>query len=119
MAATPELLLPLDKAVSRLGSMEFSWEAVDGGVDRYVLQIAMDSGFTNIVLSLETTFTRVEAAFPLGAEYFWRARAIDGGDTLTSTAVRALSAPAFQPTTIETHEADGKALLLSQFQESQ
>jgi hypothetical protein len=119
MAATPELLIPLDKSVARLGSLEFSWESVDGGVDRYVLQIALDEAFSNIILSLETTLTRVEAAFPLGAEYFWRVRAIDGGDTLTSTTVRALSAPAFQPATIETHEADGKSLLLSQFQENQ
>jgi hypothetical protein len=113
MAATPELLLPADGVTCRLQSLVFSWEAVTSPVGPYILEIATDSGFTAIVSKIETTLTQMEAVITPGNFYYWRVRV----DALTSTGVRTFSAPAFLPAAVESHIADGKARLLTQFQE--
>lgn len=117
MPATPELIAPADGVIARLESLLFSWQAVTGGVDLYMLQIATDAAFANIVLQIETTLTEMEGAFEAGNLYYWRVRAKIGGSTVTSTEVRDFSAPPTTPAQIETHVADGKARVLNQFQE--
>lgn len=117
MAATPELISPADGIVSRLEAMLFSWEAVTGGADLYILQIATDLAFANIVLQIETTLTQMEGAFDSGNLYYWRVRAKVGASTLTSTTVREFSAPPLVPSQIDTHVEDGQARVLTQFQE--
>ncbi len=119
MAATPELLSPDDDITARLGSLVFSWEPLTPDpADIYILQIALDEDFTDIVTQIETTFTQIEATFPAGAFYFWRVRAMDGVTVYTSTTVRTFSAPSFSPATLETHIEDGLARVLNQFKES-
>lgn len=117
MGATPNLLSPADSITARLGSQIFSWQPIDGGADRYVLQLAKDAGFTQLVSELETTFTQVEQQFVNGTLYYWRVQAHVGGSTFTSATARSFSAPPFVPASQADHVAAGKARLLNQFRE--
>lgn len=117
MATTPELSAPADGITARLQSLVFSWAAIDGGADYYVLQIATDSLFSNIVARIETTLTQVEATFEAGTLYYWRVQSHDGATVATSTEVRDFSAPPFTPAAVTTHVEDGVARVLNQFQE--
>lgn len=117
MATTPELHAPADGAAARLQSLVFSWAAIDGGADYYVLQIAADALFTNILIRIETTLTQAEALFDPGAIYYWRVQSHAGVTVATSTQVRYFSAPPFLPAAVDTHVEDGIARLLNQFLE--
>ncbi len=117
MAATPELIAPADGAVARLQSLIFSWEEIDGGADYYVLQIAADALFSNLITTVETTLLQAEVVFEPGTIYYWRVQSHDGVTVATSTEVRDFSAPPFSPASIDSHVEDGLGRLLNQFQE--
>jgi hypothetical protein len=111
MAVNPDLLLPADNIVARLGSMIFLWEVSSGGSGVYVLQIATDAAFANIVFQGETTLLQMEATFDPGYFYYWRVKR----GAATSSTYRGFSAPPFSPEALLTHEADGQGRLLNQF----
>ena len=72
--AAVTLLAPADAAVAVAPGAVFSWNAVVGA-DQYVLEIASDAAFSNIVFS--TTVASTSAAASGLAEdtaYFWRVR---------------------------------------------
>lgn len=113
MGTTPELLLPENDAVARLRSFVFNWEPVDAG-GPYVLEVASDEGFADVVASVATSRTQAEATFAAGREYFWRVSA----DGVFSSSARRFTAAPFDPAIIETHVEDGKGRMLNQFQEN-
>ena len=113
MATTPDLVFPADAVTARLGSMVFVWEEVSGG-GTYILEIATDAGFANLVQRIETTLTQMEATFEAGNFYYWRVRLA----SLVSATVRTFSAPPFSPASVETHVVDGKARILNQYKEA-
>lgn len=118
MSSTPELVAPMDGVVGRLQSLMFSWEEIDGGADYYVLQIATDALFANIVTTVETTLLQAEVIFEAGMIYYWRVQSHDGATVATSSEVRDFSAPPFSPASIDSHVEDGLGRLLNQFKES-
>lgn len=112
MSTTPDLISPADGATARLLTLVFRWQPVTGG-GNYILEIATDSGFANIISQLQTTGTKIEASFPLGNLYYWRVRI---GSAFSAT-TRVFSAPPFSPAAVTSHQADGKARVLTQFLE--
>ncbi|HOY65604.1 MAG TPA: T9SS type A sorting domain-containing protein [Candidatus Ozemobacteraceae bacterium] len=83
--AVPTLILPLNGSATRLRSQRFKWsQSTDA--DRYLIQIADDSAFNNILnhtsntygLSGQVTMTN-EATFtaPKDGTYYWRVAAIE------------------------------------------
>ncbi len=71
--AGPILLTPADGAIGVPFKPTFSWTAV-GQAASYLLEVATDAGFTNIVYSSSETGTSHTAAVPLSADttYYWR-----------------------------------------------
>lgn len=118
MATTPELIAPADGATSRLGSIVFSWQPVDGGADLYTLQIATDIAFAHIAHQAETAARQIESTFPAGNLYYWRVIARVGSSSYTSTTSRVFSAPPFIPVQNTSHVEDGLDRVISQFQEN-
>lgn len=75
--ATPTLILPANMAVNAPLTPAFEWS--DVGAEEYVIEVATDAGFNDIVLSEslhEEEFTPLE---PLSSSttYYWRVRAIN------------------------------------------
>lgn len=113
MGTTPEQLLPEAGAIARLRSFVFNWEPVDAG-GPYVLEVASDEDFEDVVAHVTTSLTQAEATFEAGREYFWRVSA----DGVFSGASRRFTAAPFDPAIIETHVEDGKGRMLNQFKEN-
>jgi hypothetical protein len=74
--AGPTLLTPADGAVDVSFKPTFSWTAVAQAAS-YLLDVATDAGFTNIVYTASETGTSHTAAVPLSADttYYWRVTA--------------------------------------------
>ncbi|HSH04398.1 MAG TPA: zinc-dependent metalloprotease family protein, partial [Anaerolineae bacterium] len=74
----PTLLTPPDATIDVWANPDLSWTAVPGATN-YDIDIATDSGFTNIVDSATVTTTSYNGAYLDGSTtYYWRVRAIDG-----------------------------------------
>ncbi len=67
------LMMPADGATDVLLSPTLSWSA-DANANSYLVEVALDSGFTNIVDSATVTDTQYTTAITLASdtEYFWR-----------------------------------------------
>jgi len=84
--AAPTLVLPLNDSGTRLRSQRFRWSQVTDG-DHYLIQIADDSAFNNILNNTPGSYTGLvgqvtmmnEAAFtaPKDGTYYWRIAAIE------------------------------------------
>jgi hypothetical protein len=72
----PGLLTPADGAMDAPFKPVFSWTAVPQA-SSYLLEVATDAGFTNIVYSASETGTSHKATVPLsaGTTYYWRVTA--------------------------------------------
>jgi hypothetical protein len=92
--AGPALLTPADGAADVSFKPTFSWTAVAQAAS-YLLEVATDAGFTNVVYSASETGTSHTAAVPLGAgtTYYWRVTASnvcgDGTSATFSFAIQA------------------------------
>lgn len=77
VAAAPVLTGPADAAETSVRPT-FTWNAV-AGASNYLVEIATDAAFTNIILSDETAETSFVApqAFASGVTLFWRVRGIN------------------------------------------
>lgn len=81
--ALSNLLLPVNTAELNAGELvEFSWEAIDG-VSGYLVEVATDDGFTDIVLTGNVTDTQLSSSLPIG-QYYWRVTTInDCGESIS------------------------------------
>jgi hypothetical protein len=84
--AGPTLLTPADGAIDAPFKPTFSWTAV-AQADSYLLEVATDAGFANIVYTASETGTSHTAAVPLSADttYYWRVTAGNVCGSGTST----------------------------------
>ncbi|HSH03486.1 MAG TPA: M4 family metallopeptidase [Anaerolineae bacterium] len=71
---TPSLTSPADAATGVDASPTFSWSAVSGAVS-YDIDIATDSGFSNIVDSANVAINSYTTNLSPNTTYFWRVRA--------------------------------------------
>jgi len=76
-SAGPTLTTPAEgSTVTIITGVTFSWSAVENAV-LYQLQVATDSGFTNLVADVLTSETSYEATnLAGGMHYYWRVRAL-------------------------------------------
>ena len=80
LPSVPPLTLPADGAVDVAVSPTLSWSASDQA-SSYTVEVATDSGFTNVVRSaadLRMTSYQVTPALDPDTAYFWRVRASNG-----------------------------------------
>ncbi|MBZ4420854.1 endopeptidase [Myxococcus sp. RHSTA-1-4] len=78
--ASPALASPADTAEGVALSPVLDWSDVTGATS-YEVQVASDSGFTNVVRSataLATSTWTVSPALTASSRYYWRARAVNG-----------------------------------------
>lgn len=77
--AMPKLKAPKDNEALTTLPMQFSWEATHtGGV--YVLQIAHDAEFTQMILEQQSPDTHYDVNLTFGSgEYYWRIGILDNG----------------------------------------
>lgn len=67
-----ELLLPLDNAVIDLAPTDLTWSPFPNA-SRYVVQIARDINFTDVVLERHATFNRLSIMQSFGSgQFYWR-----------------------------------------------
>ena len=90
--AAPALSMPADGATGVLTSPTLSWSAVSGA-QGYLVEIATDSGFTNVVVSESTLSTSLEVVTPLAmeTEYFWRVTATNACGTGIESVTRSFT----------------------------
>jgi hypothetical protein len=76
VAAAPTLLTPQNAATSTVPAPVFTWKAVPQATS-YLIEIASDAAFTNIVVSQTVSTTTFTPAAPLATDtpYFWRVTA--------------------------------------------
>jgi hypothetical protein len=75
----PKLLSPKNRGTNISTTPTLTWSAVNGA-STYEVQVATDSGFTNIVASptgLTDTQWAVTPSLTGGTTFFWRARAVN------------------------------------------
>jgi subtilisin-like proprotein convertase family protein len=74
------LLTPANASIGNNNPVGFSWTAVSGSGISYIIQIASDAGFNNIVETNTLTTNSYLATSTLtgGATYYWRVTAITG-----------------------------------------
>ena len=81
------LTAPVDNSVGAELLQTYTWTAVADALS-YRLEVATDAGFTNVILSTETselTFAATQA-LALNTQYFWRVTGLNNcGDGLVST----------------------------------
>lgn len=80
VAGAPSLISPANGSSGAATSPLLDWSDVAGATS-YEVQVAADSGFTNVVRSqtgLTSSQWTVTPALSGGATYFWRARAVNG-----------------------------------------
>ncbi|MFW9817951.1 MAG: S8 family serine peptidase, partial [Candidatus Thorarchaeota archaeon] len=87
--AGPTLLTPADGALGAPFKPTFSWTAV-AQASNYLLEVATDAGFTNIVYTASETGTSHSTAIPLSADttYYWH---VSAGNVCGSGASAAFS----------------------------
>lgn len=74
-----ELLEPLDGAVIPLAPTELSWTPMPSATN-YIIQIARDAGFTNILFERHASFNMLTINQSFGAgEYYWRVAVLLNG----------------------------------------
>ena len=90
--AAPSLSMPADAATDLLTMPTFSWDAASGA-QGYLVEIATDGGFTNIVVSESTLATSLTIATPLSLEtqYFWRVTAMNPCGSGTASMTRSFT----------------------------
>lgn len=72
--AAVTLVAPADAAVAVSPNVIFSWNAI-AGAEQYVLEVASDVGFTNIVFTTTVAATSAAASgLPEDSGFFWRVR---------------------------------------------
>lgn len=77
--ATPSLIAPLDSAVGVSPSDTYTWTDSPGAV-MYTVQVATDTGFTNIINTVNFgEASGTDLSFPGSATYYWRVQANNGG----------------------------------------
>ncbi|MBK8284811.1 MAG: hypothetical protein IPK97_07910 [Ahniella sp.] len=88
----PSLTAPADLATGVSTAPTFTWAAVSGATS-YTIQVATDSGFTNIIATGNPTTTSFTPAVLLTANttYFWRVQAVSPCGTGAFTAVRSFT----------------------------
>jgi hypothetical protein len=85
-APAPALTAPADGATNVPAQPTFTW-AASAQASTYLIEIATDAGFTNVILSqtvTETTF-QPTAALPLDTQIWWRVTAGNDCGSATST----------------------------------
>lgn len=85
---TPSLSSPTDGLLCIDNTVTFSWSAstdADGDSITYNLQIATDTGFSNIVEDINTSTTTRTVTLDAGTAYYWRVNATDGEDASSYT----------------------------------
>ncbi|WP_109301669.1 hypothetical protein [Aquimarina sp. AU474] len=83
----PALIFPINNLICTSVDLEFSWNGVmdnEGDSVRYVIDIARDSDFNNIVFTVTTAGTSSAFTLEKGIRYYWRLRAIDSEDNASS-----------------------------------
>lgn len=86
-----ELLEPLNGGVIPLAPTEFVWTPVSGA-NSYLLQIARDSNFEDILYELQSFESRLSFKHSFGrGEYFWRVAVISEGKPQKFSNVRSFS----------------------------
>jgi hypothetical protein len=86
IAAAPSLTAPADGATNVPAQPTFTWDAV-GQASSYLIEIATDAGFGNIILSQTVTDTTFQptATLPLDTALWWRVTANnDCGSTVSA-----------------------------------
>ncbi|MCL4253599.1 MAG: hypothetical protein KJ043_07465, partial [Anaerolineae bacterium] len=73
----PTLIAPADMLVTTDTNLTFSWNSVSGAT-QYQIQIATDSGFTNIIHNHTLASTSYNYTLPGQGRYYWRVRANGG-----------------------------------------
>ena len=112
---TPSLIAPLDGASGIPISLKLIWSKIQNVVS-YSLQVATDTGFTNIVngdTSVVDTF-RIENGLANNSIYYWRVRAINSYGKSTWSICRSfttiIAAPQFPTPTSPANGATGLSL---------
>ena len=79
IAAAVVLTSPADNAMNQSVSPNFAWGAATGAIT-YLLEVATDSGFNDIVISQPTSEVTLDAPAPLlsSTTYYWRITASNG-----------------------------------------
>ncbi len=80
-ASTPALVFPADGYRQATDSLRLVWRASTPAVDRYWVDLSVDSTFTNFVVpdSMLTDTTKMVRSLLPNIAYFWRVRAHNGG----------------------------------------
>jgi hypothetical protein len=88
---TPTLLTPADMATDVVLTPTFDW--TDTGAEEYVIEVATDLGFSNIVYSETTTEHQTTLATPLlsNTTYYWRVRALNACGPSADTEIRSFT----------------------------
>lgn len=80
-ASTPALVFPVDGYRQSTDSLRLVWRASTPAIDRYWVDLSVDSTFTNFVVpdSMVTDTTKMVRSLLPNIAYFWRVRAHNGG----------------------------------------
>lgn len=125
--AAPVQVLPLPEMITNKRSQSFKWSA-STGADQYLLQVADDSSFNNILNSQTSTsypdlvgqvLVMTEGAFtaPKDGIYYWRVAAIetcvDGYNISSYSTTRKLTVDTVKPLVVEVQPAPSSANKIS------
>lgn len=100
-AQAPSLTAPANGAGSISTTPTFTWTG-DGQSDDYLIEIATDTAFSNVVLSATTTLTTYTAGTALQANtiYYWRVTPSNLCGAGTASAIRVFSTGSTAPTAV-------------------
>ncbi len=116
------LITPVNNAhVNASADVVFIWQAV-ATYDQYLLEIALDENFQNLIHESNTTTTSRSVALQKGVRYWWRVTAANDSDAVIVSQVRvlttALDAPVFIPPTPNNNDTLSFVSLLQEFRVS-
>jgi hypothetical protein len=123
----PEMVVPLPDAHTNKRGQMFKW-ATSTDADRYLLQVADDSSFNNILnkqtnpgytdlIGQVTVMTENSVSVPKDGTYYWRVAAIetcvDGYNISSFSATRRFTVDTVRPTVVEVQPAPSSANKIS------
>lgn len=112
----PHLIAPLNGTQHRLGAPLMLWTETSEA-DYYEVHVARDIEFTDRIARLDVLGGEVQHGWPFAGTYYWKVRAVAAPAYSDYSEVWRFTIPPLLPDQIETHDDDGRARLLSQFQE--
>lgn len=114
----PHLIAPLNGSVHRLGAPVMLWTETVEAI-YYEVHVARDIDFTDRIGRFDVLGGQFQYGWPFGGIYYWRVRAVAPPAYSDYSEVWSFTVPPLLPDQVSTHDGDGRARLLNQFQENE